>query len=162
MPSGTVINSVEDVVAVVLGIFESAKQEIVYLSSPSLLSIAGTYDTVSSAKRFIQNGGVMRGITTISRATVEEARMRLDIGVDLRHSDQSYELFMFVGDKRYSISAINIGIEEFTLDTPVTAFWSESPVYAEYLLTSFENAWTEAVPAEERIHELLEQEPPQA
>ena len=149
MPAGTVINSVEDVVAVVLGIFDSAKHEIVFLTPPSLLSIAGTYDTVERARRFIENGGVLRGITTISPANVEEVRMRLDIGVDLRHSDQSHELFMFVGDRQHSISGINIGIDEYTLDTPVIAFWSESPVYAEYLLASFENAWSEARPCRE-------------
>ncbi|MGZ4902884.1 MAG: hypothetical protein ACXV5T_06505 [Halobacteriota archaeon] len=47
---------------------------------------------------------------------------------------------MFVADRRQSISAINIGIDEFALDTPVTAFWSDDRTYAEYLLASFENA----------------------
>ncbi|MDD1720717.1 MAG: hypothetical protein LUP95_01865 [Euryarchaeota archaeon] len=155
MPSGTIVTSVEDVVAVVSGIFESSQREIVLLTPPSLLSIAGTYHTVERAKQFIQNGGVLRGITTISPANVEEVRMRLDIGVDLRHSDQPHELYVFVGDRQRSISGINIGIDEYTLATPVTAFWSESPAYAEYLLVSFENAWAEAVPAEERIQELL-------
>jgi hypothetical protein len=64
---------------------------------------------------------------------------------------------MIVGDKQQSISAINLGVQEYTLDTPITAFWSESPNYAEYLLTSFENIWCQAVPAEERIQELLKQ-----
>ncbi|MGZ4908288.1 MAG: hypothetical protein ACXVIP_03515 [Halobacteriota archaeon] len=157
MPSGLTVNSVEDVVAVVLEIFELAKHEVVFLSSPPILSLAGTFGTVESAKRFIQNGGVVRGVTAVSLANLEEARMRLDIGEDLRHSGQSHELSMFVGDGQQSMSAINIGVDEFTLDTPFTAFWSESPVYAEYLLASFENAWSQAVPAEERIQELLEQ-----
>jgi hypothetical protein len=83
--------------------------------------------------------------------------MFLDAGEDIRHSDEGHELFMFVGDKQQSISSLNIGVKEFTLDTPVTAFWSDSPNYAEYLVTSFENAWSEAIPAKERIKELLEQ-----
>jgi hypothetical protein len=64
---------------------------------------------------------------------------------------------MIVGDKQQSLSAINLGVQEYTIDTPITAFWSESLNYAEYLLTSFENVWSEAVPAEERIQELLKQ-----
>jgi len=156
MPSGTVVNSAEDTVAVILEILESAHHEIEFLSSPFFLSFAGTYDTMKSAKHFIENGGVVRGIVPISRENIEGVRMRLDIGEDLRHSDQIQELFMFVGDRKYSISAINIGIQEYTRDTPLTAFWSESPTYAEYLLASFENAWPEAVPAAERIQELLE------
>ncbi len=84
--------------------------------------------------------------------------MRLDVGQDLRHCDALSEIFMFVGDRRQSVSMINIGAQEYTLNTPVTAFWSEDPTYADYLLASFETTWSQVVPAEERIHELLEQE----
>ncbi len=80
--------------------------------------------------------------------------MSLKNGEDVRHSDEVHELFMYIGDRQQSISAINIGIDEYTLGTPVTAFWSEDPTYAEYLLASFENVWSRAVPAEERIQEL--------
>ncbi|MDD1720444.1 MAG: hypothetical protein LUP95_00415 [Euryarchaeota archaeon] len=157
-PGGTVINGVEDGIAVIAEIFESAKHEIAFLSPPSVLSIAGTFDSVENARRFIQNGGVLRGITTVSPANVEETRTRLAIGEDLRHSDLHYEFFMMVGDRQQSLSAINIGIDEYTLDTPLVAFWSDDPTYAEYLLTSFENAWSQAIPAEERIQELSEHE----
>ena len=141
--------------AAVLGIFESTEHEIVYLVPPSLLSLAGTLDTVESAKRFIQSGGVIRGITSVSRVNVEEARTRLGIGEDLRHSDQPHEIFLFVGDKQYCVSSMNVGTDEFTLAAPLVAFWSEDPTYAAYLLASFESAWAQAVPAAERI-QLIE------
>jgi len=157
MPAGTIVNGVKDIVAVVFNLYDYTKNEISFLVPPSLLSIAGTLDTLQHAKRFIENGGAVRAITTISRANVEESHTRLDIGEDLRHCDTLSEIFMFVGDKQYSVSSINIGVQEYTLDTPVTAFWSESPAYAEYLLASFENAWSQAAPAEERIQELLRQ-----
>ncbi|MGZ4934072.1 MAG: hypothetical protein ACXV49_06195 [Halobacteriota archaeon] len=161
MPAGAIINGVEDVVAVVLDIYDSTKLETSFLVSPSFLSIAGTLGTLQHAKRFIENGGVVRGITTISRANVEEARTRLEINEDLRHCGALSEIFMFVGDQQHSISSINIGVREYTRDTPITAFWSEDPTYAEYLLASFENAWQKAVPAATRIQELLDQEQPQ-
>jgi hypothetical protein len=157
MPAGTVITSVKDAIAVVLHIFESAKHEIVFLTPASFLSLAGTFNSMQSAKQFIQDGGVLRAILPISSDIVEAARMRLDIGEDLRHSDQFHEIFLIVGDKKQSLSAINLGVQEYALDTPVTAFWSESPAYVEYLLTSFEKVWSEAVPAEERLQELLKQ-----
>jgi hypothetical protein len=157
MPAGTVITSVKDAIAVILNIFESAKHQVVFLTPASFLSLAGTFNSMQSAKQFIQDGGVLRGILPISSDVVKAARMRLDIGEDLRHSDQYHEIFLIVGDKKQSLSAINLGVPAYTLDTPITAFWSESPAYAEYLLTSFENVWSEAVPAEERIKELLEQ-----
>jgi hypothetical protein len=155
MPAGTVITSVKDVIAVVLNIFESAKHEIVFITPDSVMNLAGNYETMQSAERFLKNGGTVRGIVPILRENVERVRKRLDFGEDLRHSDQFHEIFMIVGDKKQSLSAINLGVQEYTLDTPITAFWSESPNYAEYLLASFENVWSQAVPAEEWIQELL-------
>ncbi|MGZ4936757.1 MAG: hypothetical protein ACXVIG_07460 [Halobacteriota archaeon] len=99
-----------------------------------------------------------RGIVPTSHVNVKEIQISLGNGEDVRHSDDTHEFFMYVGDRQQSISAIDIGVDEFTLETPVTAFWSESSVYAEYLLASFESAWPHAVPAEKRIQELLEQE----
>ena len=155
MPAGTVINSVKDTIAVILNIFESAKNEVVFITPGSVMNLAGNYQTMQSAERFIQNGGTVRGIVPILPDNVGRVRKRLDFGEDLRHSDRFHEVFMMVGDKQQSISAINLGVQEYTLDTPITAFWSESPNYAEYLLTSFENVWSQAVPAEELIQELF-------
>src|SRR5665811_2542900 len=89
---------------------------------------------MQSTKLFIQNGGMVKGIVSISRVNIERAWMQLDIGEDLRHSDQIHEVFMLLGDKQQSISAMNIGVQEYTLDTPITAFWSDNPTYAENLL----------------------------
>jgi hypothetical protein len=155
MPTGTIVTNVKDVVALVLDVFNTTKREIAFLVPPSFLSLAGSLYTFENAERFIKSGGVVRGITTISRANIEEAQMRLGIGEDLRHSEVLSELFLLVGDKQHSISSMNIGVREYTFDTPVTAFWSENPAYAEYLLLLFENAWSQAVPAKERIRELL-------
>ncbi len=157
MPAGLTINSLKDALAIVVEIVESAQKEVIFLAPASVLSLASaSFDSISRAKRLMQHGGVVRGITTVSHTNVEELQMRLAIGEELRHSDLYYEIFMIVGDKQQSLSAINIGVHDYTFDTPVTAFWSENPTYAEYLLTSFENAWSRAVPAEERIQKLLQ------
>ena len=65
MPAGTVINSVKDVIAVILNIFESAKNEVVFITPDSVMNLAGNYQTMQSAERFIQNGGTVRGIVPI-------------------------------------------------------------------------------------------------
>ncbi|MGZ4903739.1 MAG: hypothetical protein ACXVIF_01965 [Halobacteriota archaeon] len=155
MASGTTINSVQDALAVALQILESAQEEVVWLVSPSLLSLCMHYGSVEKTKTFIQNGGVSLGIVPISHANIKDVEICLESGEDVRHSDEVHELFMFVGDKQQSISAINTGVHNFTLDTPVIAFWSESSVYAEYLLSSFESVWSHAVPAAQRIQELV-------
>ena len=71
MPSGRVINTVKDAIAVMLSIFESTKLEIVFLTPPSLMSLAAKYASMLSAERFMQNGGAVRGIISISRDNVE-------------------------------------------------------------------------------------------
>jgi len=156
MPIGTVITSVKDVLAAALGIVESAQKEVVWVIPASINTLSLTYGGVEKIKAFIQKGGLSRGVVQISPANITEIQLFLDAGEDIRHSDELHGVYMFVGDKQQSISSLNIGVKEFTLDTPVTAFWSENPSYAEYLFKSFENAWSEAVPAEERIQELLE------
>ncbi len=159
MPVATTIDNLKDALAIVVEIMESAQNELIFLVPPSVFSqAAASCDSLSRGKRFMQNGGVMRGITTVSSTNLEETRMRLAMGEDLRHSDLTYEFFMSVGDRQQSLSTINVGVSEYTLDTPITAFWSDDPTYAEYLLTSFENAWSRAVPAAQKVEELLAQE----
>jgi len=41
-------------------------------------------------------------------------------------------------------------------------FYTDDPVFADYLVSTFEMFWKQAVTAEERIQELLEQRPQQA
>ncbi len=156
MPSGLVVNGVKDALAAALDVLESAKEEVVWLVPPAVHTLSMTLGFFENTKAFIQLGGVSRGIVQITQENVEEMRMSVDAGDNIRHSDEVHELFMYVGDKRHSVSSINIGVQEFTLDTPAIAYWSESPTYAEYLLASFETAWSQAVPAEKRIQELLE------
>ena len=155
MAFGVVVNSIQDVLAVASQTLESAKDEICWLVPPSLLSLSTRYGFTEKIRAFTQQGGTSRGIVPLLHANVEEVWTRLDIGEDVRHAGGVHEIYMFVADRRQSISAINIGIGEFALDTPVTAFWSDDPTYAEYLLASFENAWSQAVPAKERVQELL-------
>ena len=154
MPPGLIISDIKDVLAESLQILEKAQEEVVLLIPSSMLPVFMSYGCVQHTKTFIQNGGVLRGITNISHANLEVARSRLNIGEDLRHSDRHHEFFFIVGDRHYSISSLDTGIEELTLDTPVNSFWSENPTFAEYLLASFQNAWSHAIPAEQRIQEL--------
>ncbi len=159
MASGVIVHNVKDALAAALQILESAHEEIVWLSPASLHSLSMTHGFYEKPRAFVERGGVARGVVPITRENVEEMQMSVQNGEHIRHSDEAHEVFMYVGDKRESVSAINIGVSEFTLATTGVAFWSESPTYAEYLLASFESAWERAVPAAQRIQEL-EQEAP--
>jgi hypothetical protein len=154
MSHGFVINGVKDALAAALGILESGQKEVAWLVPPSVHSLATALGFLEAMRAFVKHGGVSRGIVSVSRENVDEIRMSVESGEDIRHSDAAHEVFMYIGDKQKSVSALNIGAVEYTLDTPVVAFWSEDPMYAEYLLGAFETAWAQAIPAQERIEEL--------
>ena len=102
----------------------------------------------------------MRGIADISYPYIGEIRYFLDNGVDVHHFHQYVGIFMLVGDEKESISTITVNGENLSIDTPVVALWSNDPSYAEYLLSTFEMAWEQSVPAAQRIEELLKEGPP--
>ncbi len=123
--------------------------------TPSLLALSLDRNILGLAKQFTEEGGVIRGITTVMPTNRDTVRAELDIGEDVRHTDSlSSEIFMYIGDRQHSLSSINVGVNEYTHDTALTYFKSSDPTYAEYLLTAFESAWSQAVPAEERIQAL--------
>lgn len=162
MAKGTIVESIKDALAVGSSVIESAKNEVVWLLPPNLLVFADQYDITSKSKKLIENGGHVRGVFRITSPYVELARSRLAIGEDLRHVDHYDGVFLLVGDKKQSISSIHVNQEDLLVDDPVVAFWSKDPTYAEYLLTSFESAWTQGVDAHERISELLKEGTSQA
>jgi hypothetical protein len=155
MPQGTIIGSIRDTLAVGSNIIESAKNEIVWLLPPAMVVFAAQYELPKKSKMQIENGIRIRSIFHISSPYVELARSLLDIGEDLRHINQYEGVFFLVGDKKQSISSIHVDIEGLSLDDEVVAFWSESSTYAEYLLSHFDQAWTQGIDAQKRIHELM-------
>jgi len=161
MADGTIITSVTDALAICSNIIESANNEVVYLSPPSLLVLASAFSLRERTKMLIQKAGSVRGIADFSYQYIEEMREILGIGTDVRHVDQYQGIFMLVGDRRESISSMSIDVESLSIDTPLVALWSDDPTYAEYLMSTFEIAWEQSVPAAQRIEELLKEGPPQ-
>jgi len=159
---GTIITSIKDAIAVSSQIIESAEHDISWLIPPSFAVFAHSFSLTNKIKMFIQKGGRARGVTAISYFDIEEVRAALDTGQDVRHVGQYQEIFMLVNEKKESISMINAGTEDFSLETPIVAYWTDNPTYAEYLLSSFEIAWEQSTDAAKRIGELSEQEPAQA
>ncbi len=159
MPSGFIIHTVKDALAAALGILESEQHEVAWIVPPSVHALSMNHGLFEAMKTFVKHGGVSRGIVTVSRGNVDEIRMCVESGEDLRHSDAIHELFMYVGDTQQSVSAVNIGVSDYTLEASITAFWSESSTYAEFLLASFENAWSRATPAEQIIERLEKKQP---
>ena len=151
MPPELITSNVRDALAVGLKILESANEELAWLVPSSVFTLAMSHGFADKTSAFIQNGGVVRGIVEVSAANIKDVRICLECGQDVRHSEDFGGVFMLVADGRESISAINTGVANLTLDTATTALWSENPSYAQYLLTVFAQIWVEAVPATERL-----------
>jgi len=156
----TVVKNVKDILSISSNIIESAEREVIWLVPPVMLFYASTYGLNEKEKIFIQKGGRIRGIADISYRDIDTVRERLDIGEDVRHFGQYEGMIFLVGDKSESISSINIDPGLLLFDGPATAFWTDDPMYTEYLVFAFETAWEQSVPAAQRILELLKQGPP--
>ena len=162
MTDGKVITNVIDAFAICSNIIDSAETEVIHISHPSQLVLASYFGLAERVKLFMQRGGRMRGIVDFSYPFIKEIQSWLDIGEDVRYSPQYQGMFMLIGDGRESISSISVDVEHLSIDTPVAALWNwkDDPTYAEYLMSIFETAWKQAIPAAERIEELLKEGPP--
>ena len=153
MAERIVIESVRDALAVGSNIIEAAEKEVVWLLEPAILGLSFQFSIPKKSKMLIEKGGRVRGITKISGTSLDIVRKLLDNGEELRHIDQYQGAFMLIGDKKQSISSINVNTE-FGLDDPIVAFWTDDQAYADFLAATFEAAWNEAVDAEKRVREL--------
>ncbi len=155
-----IIKSTKELVAVAVPLIDSMKEEWL-VAVPGLATVvASLFGINDAAAAFIQRGGKVKTIVDISYPIIDNVKELLSIGEEVRHIDQHGVMFV-VFDRKHSITAIRIA-ESASLNAPQTALWTDDPAYAEYLASTFEMLWAQAVPAEERIRELLEQEPPQA
>jgi hypothetical protein len=155
MTTGKIVTSVREAFAVASNIIESAKNEIVWILTPAQEVMGRYFGLSDQLGTFIANGGSVRGILTITPLYIELARQLMDGGKTLHHVEGYSGLFFIVGDGKASLSATLVTPEDLSCDTKVIAFWGKSPTYAEYLLSIFENVWTQLVDAQERIDELL-------
>ncbi len=126
---------------------------------PAIFFVVSSLYTIEDMKKFIARGGKIKSITDISYEYVDSIQQHLDIGIDVRHFDKYTGIMFSVFDRKISVSAINADIKRISLTEPLTALWTDDPTYAEYLMSTFALLWEQAVPAAQRITELLKQGP---
>ncbi len=153
-----ILKSVRDVVNTVLPIILSAEREIVWIAPAAALLVLSRFGITNAVKEFIESGALSRGVTDVTYSVMPLVQEVLDNGEDARHFPHYRGVYFAVCDSRHCLSAINIDIKHVTLDEPASMLYTDDPVYATYLLSSFEMLWRQAIPAEERIEELLGRE----
>jgi hypothetical protein len=98
------IESVRDLLAVAGEMVEAAETEIAYPVPPSILGFAPQYSFLKAgAKKIMQNGRRVRGITTLSCYYIDAVRQLTDIGEEVRHVGQSQEVLMCATKRRASV-----------------------------------------------------------
>ena len=155
-----ILKSIREVNSTAIPVMLSAKDEYVWLSNRQGVEFGEAFGFFEAEKEFIERGGEIRGITDISYRLIDLIRHLLDIGSDIRHFGNYRGAYFGVFDKKYCISAINIDVQRVTLDESISMLDTDDPVFADYLISTFEMVWEQAVPAEERIQQLLKEGPP--
>ncbi len=155
------LKTVKEIITTAIPIIQNTEKEFLWVAPQSALLSASMFGVNDVVKELTQRGGTTRGITDITPNIIPLVQEVLDVGEEVRHFDGYRGVFYTVFDRRHCISAINIDISHHKLDEPATMLYTDDPVYANYLVSTFELLWGQSVPAEERIQELLEQGPPQ-
>ena len=154
-----ILKSVGDVTTAALTTLKSIEKEWVAVV-PAISTVLSSLYVLEDDKKFIDRGGKIRFITDITYPYVEVIQQHLDIEMEVKHLDKYTGILFFVFDKKISMSAINADLKRVSLNEPVSVLWTDDPTYAEYLIGTFELMWEQAIPAAQRIEELLKEGPP--
>ena len=157
-----IIKSVKELVSATITLTSTAKNGFLYVVPGEMLVIASLFGINAEAKKIVEQGGSIRGISDIRYTDIAPAQEVLDIREDLRHYNNYRGVYFAVVDRRHCVSAINVDINRIGLDEPISLLWTNDPIYADYLTATFEMLWRLSAPAEQRIKELLQQGPPKA
>ena len=157
-----ILKSVKDVMAMSITSLNSIEQEFLACVNEVATVIVDLFGINEVGKAFVDRGGKIRVITDISVPIIELVQRLLDIGYDIRHFSHYSGVMFVVFDRKSCISAINADVKRMSLNEPLSALWSDDSAYANYLVSTFELLWEQAVPAAQRIEELLTERPPQA
>jgi sugar-specific transcriptional regulator TrmB len=156
-----IIKSMKELIAVSMPLIDSLQEEWL-IAVPAVMTVfASLFGVNEAASEFIKRGGKVRAIIDISYQVIEPVREMISIGEEVRHIDQHGITFV-VFDKKIAMSTINAEIKRISLNAPAFGLWTDDQAYAQYLASTFEMLWNQAIDAEERIQQLLKEGPPEA
>jgi sugar-specific transcriptional regulator TrmB len=156
-----ILKSIKDVLTAAMPILDSVQGEFLAVVPSAAAAIASLFGVNDASAELIKRGGNVKVAIGISYPMVEAVREMMEAGVEVHHSDQEGITFL-VFDRKITMSSINAEINRIALTQPLAVLWTDDPVYAQYLTSTFEMVWLQSIPAEERIEKLLKQGPPKA
>jgi hypothetical protein len=137
-----VVTNLNNLLAISTAIIDAAQTTVVWLAPQSVMALFVRHGILASAKTFMERGDSMRGIIYDADPCVETIRELVRAGAEIRHMHHNPREFMLIGDGRESISSVNIEPEHLSFESPIVAFWTSDPDYAQWLLSAFETEWT--------------------
>jgi len=154
--------SLKESVANTISVLNALEKEVLMVLPGPWVVVAGRFGIDEAVKKFIERGGHMRVICDVTYSIIEPVQELLDIGGDVRHYDQYRGVYFSVMDRKYGGTTINADIKRISLDEPLSGFYTDDANYVNSLMSTFEIAWDQSVPAAQRIEELLKEGHPQA
>ena len=150
-----VIKGRSNTLAIMEQLVNAADARIAFISSLvgiSTLSASGILEHCIDA---VERGVRVRYITEILPRNISSAREALAGAIEVRHYDNYAGIRFLVADSRESLTTITFDALRHGKDAADTAFWTNSPEYAQYLEASFELLWDAATDATQRIDAVL-------
>lgn len=158
-----IIKNTREVYGVLMASIDSIKDDVAFVFPARVLAMfLGVRDVW---QELVARGVRIRGIADISCKEapctgiepIEPIQEFLYMGADIRYLEHYHGLAFAVSDGKSGFNVINGDVRHVSRSDPVTVFWADDPVYAGYLSHTFDLLWAQAVPAAQRIKELLEQ-----
>lgn len=157
-----ILKSIKELVGIADALTTACENEVALVTPEEMMAVASLFGILDEIKKLIERGASFRTLTDVSYSAIALVKEALDIGEEVRHLDGYRGVYFAVLDRKTCLHGINLDIKHLSLTQPIAMLYTDDPTYADYLIETFERLWGQAVPAEERIQELLKQGPPKA
>jgi len=150
-----VIKGRSNTLAIMEQLVNTAEARIIFISSLIGISILSTSGILEHCINAVEKGVRVRFVTEILPRDISSVREALAGGIEVRHYDNYAGMRYLVADTRESLTTITFDALRHGKDASDTAFWTNSPEFAQYLEASFELLWNDGVEAAQRVDAVL-------
>src|SRR5659263_435413 len=133
-----IIKNVKELVAELLPVVTSMKEDWVMVVPETAVVIASQFGINQAAYDFIARGGRVRVLLyDLSYPIIEIVQEMIANGEEVCYSDKRGIPFT-IFDRTACISAVSVSMVRVSLDQEMAALWTDDPIYAQYLMLTFE------------------------
>jgi len=150
-----VIKGRSNTLAAMEQLVKTAEERVLFISSLGGIPILSTSGLMEYFIDATNRGVRVRYITEILLRNIDSVREALAGGIEVRHHDDYAGMRFLVVDAHESLTTITFDALRHGKDAADTAFWTNSPEYAQYLEASFELLWDNSTDAQQRIDYVL-------